>query len=222
MSFLHKVNKVTIFGTAFGGLEEWSTGFYMGAVAADAGPPSQATADSIRDEWVTFWNTGVNEISNQYAFKGVKVATLGTDGKTILDSVVTSFTAADDFGTRVGAAFPPQIALVASLLSAPGTGIARKGRMYLPGVNQTLGSDAHLTSATPTSLCNTLATFFTNINGDADVPDTVILASKGRAPQPSIGLNRVVESVKVGNVYDTQRRRRNQLVETYVSAAVVN
>jgi len=46
----------------------------------------------------------------------------------------------------------------------------------------------------------------------------VILASAGRGTAGTGARNEPVTRIRVGNVYDTQRRRRNQLAETYVSA----
>jgi hypothetical protein len=220
MSYLHKVNRVTLFGTAYGGLEEWTTGFFLGSETGDATAPIEAGAQAIRDAWLTFWNTGNNNISEQWRFSGVKIATINQDGSTDKDSVVYSHVAIPDPGPKVGVGLPPQISLVASLLAAPGTGVARKGRMYLPGVAENISTNGKLTSTTPLSLANTLATFFNSVNADFNVGDRVILASKGPKPQPSFGLNRPVETLRVGDVYDTQRRRRNQLVEAYVQATV--
>jgi hypothetical protein len=33
-------------------------------------------------------------------------------------------------------------------------------------------------------------------------------------------VNRYVQDIRIGNVYDTQRRRRNQLNETYTSREI--
>lgn len=222
MAFAYKVNRVTLFGSVYGGAEEWSTGFFVGEVGADAAAPTQAGVDSVRDEWLTFWNTANNNISEQYRFEGAKIATLNLNGSTDTASVVYSYLGTPDPGPKVGMGYPPQLSIVASLLAAPGTGVARKGRMFLPGVADTISTGGKLTSTCPTSLATTLATFFTNLNGDADLQGTVILASKGGTNPVSAGANRVLASVKVGDVYDTQRRRRNQLVEQYYSSNVTN
>lgn len=220
MSFLHKVNRVTIFGSSYGGQEEWTTGFYLGKSDGDATAPTEAGAQVIRNEWQTFWNVSQNMIGYLWKFEGVKIATYNTDGTTIDSSVVTSYLATADEGPSTGNGYPPQIALVASLLSAPGTGIARKGRMYIPGVAAPFDSTGHITTSYVDSVSSTLAAFFSSINASIDVPDRAILASKGTSPQPSFGINRPIESVRVGNVFDTQRRRRNQLAEAYISDLV--
>lgn len=221
MGYAHKVNKVTIFGTSFGGAEEWSTGFFLGDAGADALPPTDLGAQFIRDQWETFFELTANQISYIWKTDGVKIATLNTDGTTVVDSVKTSY-----YGTAIQGGYgsignPPQIAVVASLLSGPGTGLGRKGRMFLPGVGSPMGADGHYVQTTATSLANTLGTFFNALNDSFDVGDRVVLASKGRTP-PAVGagITRPLELVKVGNTFDTQRRRRNQLSETYSSAVI--
>lgn len=221
MGYAYKVNKVTIFGTSFNGAEEWSTGFFLGNAGADPLPPTALGAQVIRDAWKTFFELAGNQISYLWKTTGVKIATLNTDGTTVTDSVQTSY-----YGTAIQGGYgtagnAPQVALVASLQSAPGTGLGRKGRMFIPGVGSPIGTDGHIVQTTPTSIANTLATFFNGLNASFDVGDQVVLASKGRTP-PAVGagITRPVESLRVGNVLDTQRRRRNQLVETYSTAAV--
>jgi len=63
---------------------------------------------------------------------------------------------------------------------------------------------------------------FNDLNADAGVPGNLINASRGRALQigNDMPVNRYVQDVLVGDVYDTQRRRRNQLQESYVTAEV--
>lgn len=221
MGYAYKVNKVTIFGTSFGGAEEWSTGFFLGDPSADPLPPTDLGAQVIRDAWETFFELTANQISYVWKTDGVKIATLNTDGTTVTDSVRTSYYSTAIQGGYGSIGHPPQIACVASLQSAPGTGLGRKGRMFIPGVGAPMGGDAHFVQTTATSIANTLAVFFNALNDSFDVGDRVVLASKGRTP-PAVGagITRPVESVRVGNVLDTQRRRRNQLVETYSTATV--
>lgn len=222
MGYAHKVNRVTIFGTSYNGAEEWSTGFFLGDSSADPLPPTQAGADRIRDEWQAFFALTANQISYLWKTTGVKIATLSTAGAVDQDSVKTSYYATPINGGYSGGGNPPQIALVASLLSTPGTGLGRKGRMFIPGVGSPVDTTGHIVSTTPQSIANTLGTFFNQINSSADVGDRVVNASKGRKPPlVGAGVTWPVELVKVGNVLDTQRRRRNQLTEAYQSATVL-
>lgn len=221
MGYQHKVTRVTLFGTMFGGAEEWSTGFFLGSPGGDAPAPSQAGADAIRDYWATFWGTPNAGVRNSWQFLGCKLSLLNEDGKTDLDNIVTSYTTAAVNGAGGGSPFPPQIALVATLVSGSGKGLAGKGRMYLPGIAHGVDGGGHIGTTEVGYVATALQTFLNAVNGSIDAQGTVINASAGRAAFAGIGaINRVVDSIRVGNVYDTQRRRRNQLAETYTSKEI--
>lgn len=220
MAFAYKVNRVTLHGTAFNAEEIWNTGFYMGNTGSDADAPTELMASRINSFWQTFFQGANTKISNQYACYGVKVAQLNTDGTTVADSV-RYFDASQPYaGNSTTTSFPPQIALVATLMTGTARGLGAKGRMYLPGVQASLDGNAKISSTDRGNIATNLAAMFSGINADADVPGSVITASFGRVSPATAGVNVPIVSVRVGNVYDTQRRRRNALVESYSSAAV--
>jgi hypothetical protein len=206
------------------GAEEWQTGFFMGQPDADALAPSQAFADAVRDAWQVFWNTGLNSISSSYTFNQVKCARLMPDGHyNAGDDVVVSFPATADAGPQAGAPLPPQVACVATLIAGSGKGLAGKGRMYLPGVSDAVSSSGTFNTAVAQSIATTLATFFNTINASIDAPGQAINASKGSKAALYLNMRNVpINGVRVGNVYDTQRRRRNGLSEVYSTAVVAD
>lgn len=113
---------------------------------------------------------------------------------------------------------PPQCSVVASLL----TGIAgrrTRGRIYWPRVTGSLDAGFKI-SGTPVPAL--LAPAF------ADFLEDTALASGLEGLQPVVvskvgaGALTTVSSVSVGDIIDTQRRRRDKLVETRVTAAVVS
>lgn len=217
MAFAHKVIRYTAFGSAFGGDEEWSTGFWIGTESADASTPTQLTANAFLTAWTTFFTTSSTSISSAYKTVGVRVALYGTNGQ--MDSAANfyAYPTVPFSGTSTAPApLAAQLALVASLQARPDRGLASKGRMFLPGVNAAVGSDGRITQSVCTSIATNLDTMFTALNGGFDTGGFLINASKGGSgaggPAP---INRRVEDILVGNVYDTQRRRRNQLTETY-------
>lgn len=218
--FERKVNKVTIYGSSFGGQEIWTTGFYIGAPGTDALVPSESTAAAIKTAWATF--CGATDVVMSYMWKteGVKVAHMNQDGSTDLDAVVNSpYTTPVEGGSgQIG--YPPQVSLVATLLADNGRGLAGKGRMYLPGIAAGLDTTGHIGGTQHQNIANRLAAFFGEVEASFD-GGQVINASHGRAPfTGSTATNRFVTHVRVGNVYDTQRRRRNSLVESYATAAL--
>jgi hypothetical protein len=223
MAYRHHVLRLTAFGSCYGGAEEWSTGFYMGEVSADAAVPDQLSADGFLTDWTTFWTTSNVGISNKYSTQGVRVARLHKDtGKTIPGEVFYAYPTVPVVATGGTAAIAPQLTIVASLQARPDAGLGAKGRMFLPGVSMPIGNDGHLIAADTLKVATGVATLFNNLNSRFDLPGSVINASRGR----NLGLfndqpvNRLVEDVLVGNVYDTQRRRRNQLNEAYSTMPV--
>lgn len=223
-----KVVHVTLSGTMLGGGEEWQTGFYMGSATADAPTPTQAFVDLVRDQWATYFAASGNFISYAYAFTAVKAVLLEKNGSYGSNEPVESFPASSVAGGYVGAPLPPQIALVATLIAGSGKGLAGKGRMYLPGVSAPIDTTGHLLNTTCQGIATNLAAFFDALDASVDAPGHVINVSRGHKllgePTPiyTNARNVPVNGVRVGNVYDTQRRRRNALAETYYPHVVAD
>lgn len=225
-----RVNKVTIAGDCFGGLEEWTTGFYLGDVAADAADPGNNTASAIAPYWTTYFTGSSSKTSTRYRTTQIKVSQLELDGDVDLNMINIYDYPAPVVGTNPGAGLPPQISLAATLTSDNQRGLASKGRMYLPGVNVGVqDATAKIGDIERGNIKDGLKTFFDAVNADATIAGYVILASKGHkvkeAPPSTLfhyleGVNARVTGLRVGNVYDTQRRRRNGLVEQYSTAVL--
>lgn len=172
---------------------------------------------------MTFFQHADSAISNSYSFTQVKLARLAKDGRYDGSDIVTSSPAATVTGSRSGSPLPAQVALVATLVAGSGKGLAGKGRMYLPGVSETISSNGHLDQGYCVKWADNLAAFFNLVNASFDVPGQVINVSRGHKNALGLGARNVpVNGVRVGNVYDTQRRRRNALAETYSAATVAD
>jgi len=221
-TYAHMTHRVTIIGDCFGGQEEWQTGFYLGDPDADlAVDPSLDEAEAIALAWETFFEASNAGISNDYRTIGVKVARVSTAGT--VDSALTQFWnyPAAIIGNNSGANFPPQISLVATLNTIRARGHGSKGRMYLPGVMHSVDTSGRIETANAVFVCNLLKAFLDAVNAHADVPGQVVLnsAEVTGVPFRAAVINEII-GVKVGNVYDTQRRRRAQLQESYSTAAL--
>lgn len=215
--------KVTLFGTCFGGAEEWSTGFRMGSEAEGSGNfaiPAGWLALAAA-AWQTYFTNGSNGFSNIYKTNGIKAAIITETGATDLANVETYSYGTPITGGSGGTYYPPQISLVAQLAAASPIGLGAKGRMYLPGINFGINASGVLNVTEAQAVANGLRTFLDACESAALSPGYVMNASKGRPGIPfTAPVNRRVTSVRVGSVYDTQRRRRNQLPETYYTAAL--
>lgn len=227
--YAHAVNRVTIAGTCFGGAEEWSTGFWMGSEGADAGDPA-GSAEDIAGHWRTFFELGTVGISSGYLTTQVRVSQhKAVDGKVDLQAVDIYDVSPVMDGGGTTAALPAQVTLCCTLTSEIQRGTGSKGRMYLPGIQTAVqGTTGKLLSSVTDNIRTHLKTMFDAINADADIPDQVILVSRGTkitsVPGGDISYinphNKPVTGLRVGDVYDTQRRRRNGLTEAYSTAVL--
>lgn len=229
MGYAHALKRVTFSGTSFNGAEIWSTGLFVGSSSADCSNPTQAFADACRTAWTAFFQNADSHIGNSWKTDNVKVAQIGTDGKTSLSNVVYAPYGTAIAGIDGGPVYPPQIALVASLENAGARGLAAKGRMYLPGIASGLGGDGRITTSHSLGIANAMKALIDQINDACPPGEEVILASQGRrtkgpdgkyTPVPGTAVTAAVNRVRVGSVLDTQRRRRNQLVEVYQTATI--
>lgn len=113
----------------------------------------------------------------------------------------------------------PQDAIVFSLRTNH-AGRNGRGRMYWPALGATLGVGWKMTGPTPTATALGAATLLDLIGDQINaelaansLTETVELCVRSRTDKESYR----VGSIQVGDIIDTQRRRRNKLLETYVS-----
>lgn len=224
VSYQNITHKVTILGNMWNGLEEWSTGFFIGNDSGgDMGAaPTVAEAQAIATAWGTFFTANATGIGTNWKTLGVKVSMVNTSGHADPSLTQYYYYPTAKVGDAASAHFPPQIALVATLTTARPRGYGSKGRMYIPGVIKSLDSTAHIDPAATALIATGVKTMLDAINASPDVPGSVVLNSALSAGVPGHpALMEKVTGVRIGNVYDTQRRRRNQLVEQYSTAALV-
>jgi hypothetical protein len=116
--------------------------------------------------------------------------------------------------TRAGASteetLPAQCACVVSTRSALATRSGR-GRFYLPPFDVTVMSSGLLSAAAVGTTLAAAQALFSSLDGAGLSP---VLLNRSTMVQTPI------TSIDVGNVIDTQRRRRNKLIEARQSATV--
>lgn len=227
-SMAYSAVRWTISGTAFGGSEIWTTGFWTGNDASDLPGTSvpQATVDAVATAWQTFFQHSDTVIHNAYKTDFIKAAywhTLPASGETVSYGTPTYKTyATQPTGSATGEPFPPQCSLVGSFKTGYRNGTAANGRMYLPGIkNGIQTTNGQMTTTDANRICTKFKEFFNSVN-TATVPGSAgKLILVGRAAfgsvSPHESKNAYVTSVRIGTVYDTQRRRRNALRESYAT-----
>lgn len=115
---------------------------------------------------------------------------------------------------------PPQSSIVLSTRSGLETGAANFGRMYLPHTMPPLVANTPFVGSGDTAaIATAAATFVNGVATDLSASVTQIVEATIMT-QVAGQQSKVIASVAIGNVIDTQRRRRNQLTETYAFAPI--
>lgn len=218
MVYAHKVCRVTFSGTMWGGAEEWSTGMFLGQENEDSAPPTQTSTEALAAHFRTAFVAANAYISGSYSFTVAKTASIAVEGTTIEDEVFYAPPLTAAVGGNGAVRLPSQCALALTMYSQRPRGKAAKGRMYLPGVAVQPGTDGYLPASNAGFIIDVWEDFFNAVKGDTDIPDVPILAAKGTGLFPALtAQNDYIIGLKLGNVIDTQRRRRNGLSETYLN-----
>jgi hypothetical protein len=122
-------------------------------------------------------------------------------------------------GSVAGAPPPNQICMAVSLTTGRDRGYAHRGRFYLPLPVHSLGTDGLVLSADAQNVANQAKIFLEALSDTPGIdglqsPNVVVMSSA------NTGATYKITGVEVGRVLDTQRRRRAELKESYVSAVV--
>lgn len=115
-------------------------------------------------------------------------------------------------------AHPFQTAVVCSLRTAAVGGSGR-GRIYWPGTGQVIAaSTLRISTADLTSILSGFQSYLTSVRNAIATTFTGVQLAVWSRKNSSLAN---VSSIQVGDVLDTQRRRRDTLVETYQSTLFV-
>lgn len=212
-------NRVVLDGDLGGGVERWSVGInYAGAGEIGTDDPVALTgwAEAIYDLFdagLTGYGVVMNLIGNSSALSAVRTYYYPTEGGPA--------TAQGGFaGTRITGTAEvrqaPQVCQVVSLL----TGLAgrrTRGRFYWPALACLIGSDLkHVSPGSTQDIANAWATVLEGIGEAGPVTGLrpVVVSKVGAGDVTK------VTSVQVRDVYDTQRRRRDALIEARATATL--
>lgn len=140
-----------------------------------------------------------------------------TESATYLVTEATGLATEKDVDTEAlagtdgaGALLPPQLAIVVSLRTGLLASRGLSGRIYLPATSTTGITDGELNAGATTDLTDGLTAMFNSLKAH-QVP--VLYQRKTHTTKTLV-------SYAVGNVLDTQRRRRDSLTETRTTIAI--
>lgn len=203
-----------------GVLEIWSFGLRIGSVDGTSGVATGAASGTvlsdIKTDLAKWWNSMPTLFPTTTRLRAFKFNAIGPDGKYLskTTSLGGDWGSAGLPGGSSTSALPPQCSVAVTLTTAGTRGLAAKGRIFLPPmVTGIVTSGGAMAAATAQSIQTNTATLLTDLNNWPGVdaagdPGNVVVASAVRE-----GSMQLVTGVSVGTVVDTQRRRRNALVE---------
>lgn len=210
-----RYNRLVIDGTLATGAERWSCGINF---TADAITPS---ADNLAD-WAEAVLESLRPTTGTPATVKGYLSTSGTITRVRAYTHPDLGEPADRAGVSTGAAIagsgtanmPPQCSLVVTLLTGV-AGRSGRGRFYWPhvGGSVTSAGKSSLVSGTTASAWADLLSNWGTLLPSADI--TVAVASETQ------GTITPVITASVGDVVDTQRRRRDGLVEARFVGSIV-
>jgi hypothetical protein len=201
----HKL--LTVFGTAFNGVETWSFGVRFSPVTGiDA--VSQAQVDACATPTATFWNTAGIFMPSSHSLTGIKLAPIGTDGKYPPGEIAYIHDFTPDPGPTNTNQHPAQCTQVVTFLAeGQPRGRASRGRIYLPCPNAAVSS-ATGGNSLGSALATAAATWLSALNDVADLGQACIMSELGS------GVTAPITQCRGDDLPDTQRRRRRQLTSS--------
>jgi hypothetical protein len=191
--------------------QRWSAKF--------SGSSSIDTGDWLNDQVAaTLFGTVFPRCSNKVQLHTIKASPIASDGS-VVGGMTTLLTWTSSFtgGSESGNPLPFENSVVASW-NTPVIGPKGRGRIYWPVMSASqLNSDGRLDSTTQAGFLADVVSMLEGfvITGGVGHSEWALPIVTG-GDYTKYG---VITGVRVGDVIDTQRRRRRQLVETYVSAS---
>lgn len=207
--------RISILGSMPGG-EKWSVNPVYAPTAPLAISTAECAAIALAIDGITVEPTLRSLNVPAVTVDGVRVEARNLDGSL---EAVSEHTRTSPVAGTSAASHPYQTAMVCSLRT-PDSTARGKGRLYWPATGATISpSTLRVASSSVTDYLNGMNAYLANvrlaIRGVAGLTTATLRVWSRTSSQLQ-----VVTSLRVGDVADVQRRRRDALVESYSSAAV--
>jgi hypothetical protein len=222
MTYDRQSTYLTWGGTIGGsGIDGWQCGVHLTPPAAGGSAmlPGQSMLDTLLNGAIkTFHTSAGAAIALPCLLTWAKAALLGLDGKYLLESTYSTVTPAP--GAKAAPyTGGPQLSGVVTLWSGGTLGQANYGRFYVPWWEAAVDSSARVIAP---AIADFQAAALVLVNGI----NSWSVANLGAGYRIRImsklggGTTKDATKLRVGNVKDTQQRRRRQLTETYTTVAI--
>jgi hypothetical protein len=182
------------------------TGGIEQGLVSDAGE----IATSIATAWSTAWSAVAGEFCTGTRWNKVSVYELDTISQPAVDVAEASLNLV---GTNSTDPLPPQVAVCVTLQTGR-PGRSYRGRHYLGGLPENkCEPPGKLVATSRTAIANFYSAWMGSVNSAIDSRLCVVLS-------PTLNIGTPITAVSVGDIYDTQRSRRDSQVEVYTTATV--
>jgi len=170
---------------------------------------TQANQVGIANLAVTLFNAVKGQMTSNLRMDAVKINACTADGKVINGANYFQLKTPIAGTAAASSSLPAQLAVVASLRTGA-RGPGGRGRMYWP-FNNVAGSAGVVGSTAQQVLREGVRDFCEDVRAIGPLAAVVNVAPVTYS---------AVTAIDVGNLYDSQRRRRNAIAETFTSATV--
>jgi len=158
----------------------------------------------------TWWGSTKAHNANTAYLDWVKVVNIGADGTYSSDPYIGEVELGPGPATPLLPAF---CCIVNSWTTDRRAGKARFGRVYPPNYGAPLDTGSSISSSVASDMCDAAGALLTAVSDSGDEFNFVpYVVSRSGVSNPITG-------VRVGNVIDVQRRRKNAVPETYIDAS---
>lgn len=186
-----------------------STHFTWAYGSSGVGAWTEANQEAIGEVmWEYLDDIKANQ-SSAFSWREVRISAINSDGTIVNGASVGTMTPTIDPTATQG--LPPQLAIVSSLITA-GRGPRNRGRLYIPAYGTGPGTGATVSAGTIGVVNTATKTAIDAFNAISGIRCAVV--SRTHATYSDVTF------VRCGDQFDTQRRRRNGVRETYTSLAM--
>lgn len=198
-------------GGTLPGNEVWSCGLRFASVGGFTPVHDEPMLTAVKNAVQTYHTAANTKVSSRALLTFCKLNVIGTDGHYVGEDT-HEFVYTPVGGGGSDTTTPAnQVAWAVSLTTGVERGPAHRGRFYLPLPVVMPQSSGLLDTTLCTNLVTQTNTFLAALNAAHASAAVAVFSRKSGA-----AAHRNVTGCQVGKVLDTQRRRRNKLVETYV------
>lgn len=220
MAYPYSFIKLTFGGDLNNTDEVWACGFHIGKESANTTQNDLENIGSVQlqviwDAIDNFHSSADNAVPRDMRLQWVKMAAIGTNGKYLGTPVEHIYPSAQTGSST--ASFIPSTAVVYTLVADKFKDPGKYNRFYLPTTPPSATLQHKLTSAQTQARATSLANFINDINAALAVE---FAGLRVRVVSQKTNIYRQVSSIRVGDIIDVQRRRRNALRESYNEHAV--